>query len=285
MARGYFHRGESEQYTFYRTPKVLFTEPEYEELTALAKILYGILLDRESLSDKSGWFDDRGRIFVYMTNRSICRLLRISDKTATKILVELEEIDLIQRVRQGQGKPSRIYVKNFLDTEHVRRLTSNGSDSELGESADLGSEVLRCNDTETIHTECKETHLITSTDAKREDKRLQYRQYFMERLEIDTMKHRYPYDREVIDEIMELILDTVCSTRETIGIAGEQRPIDIVKSRFMQLTAAHLEYVLHSMSETTSLIKNPKAYMLATLYNSSLTMDSYYRSLARHDMT
>lgn len=285
MARRYFHRGESGRYTFYRTPKVLFTEPEYAELTALAKILYGILLDRESLSDKSGWFDDRGRVFVYMTNRSICSLLRISDKTATKILVELEEIDLIQRVRQGQGKPNRIYVKDFLDTEHVRRLTSNGSDSELGELSDPGSEVLRCNNTETIHTECTDTNLITSTDAKKADERSQYRQYFMERLEIDAMKQSYPYDEAVIDEILELILDTMCSTRKMIGIAGEQRPMDIVKSRFMTLNSEHLEFVLQSMADNSTLIRNMKQYLLATLYNSALTMNNFYRALARHDMT
>ena len=285
MARGYFHRGESEQYAFYRTPKILFTDPEYETLTALAKILYGVLLDRESLSDKNKWVDDMGRIFVYMTNKNICRLLHISDKTATKLLIELEKIDLIQRVRQGQGKPCKIYVKNFLNTEHVRHLTSSSSDSELGESPDLGSEVLRCNDNKLNDTESNDTDLIFSENRKGMGVRDQYRQYFTERLEIDTMKKAYPYDEAVIDEILELILDTVCSTRETIGVAGEQRPIDIVKSRFLKLTAAHLEYVLHSMSVNTSLIKSPKAYMLAALYNSSLTMDSYYRSLARHDMT
>lgn len=283
--RRYFHRGESGQYTFYRTPKVLFTEPEYEELTALAKILYGILLDRESLSDKSGWFDDRGRIFVYMTNRSICRILRISDKTATKILVELEEIDLIQRVRQGQGKPNRIYVKDFLDTESLRFLTRKDFDSELGESPDLGSEVIRCNDNKLNDTESNDTDLIFSENRKGMGVRDQYRQYFTERLEIDTMKKAYPYDEAVIDEILELILDTVCSTRETIGIAGEQRSMDIVKSRFMKLDAGHLEFVLQSMAENTTLIKNMKKYLLATLYNAPLTMNNYYRSLARHDMT
>lgn len=136
MARGYFHRGESEQYAFYRTPKILFTDPEYETLTALAKVLYGVLLDRESLSDKNKWVDDRGRIFVYMTNKTICRLLRISDKTATKILVELEKIDLIQRVRQGQGKPSRIIsafpgkrlVKSYSSTnQKFEGIKSSGS--------------------------------------------------------------------------------------------------------------------------------------------------------------
>ena len=285
MARRYFHRGESDQYAFYRTPKILFTDPEYETLTALAKVLYGVLLDRESLSDKNKWVDDRGRIFVYMTNKTICRLLHISDKTATKRLVELEKIDLIRRVRQGQGKPCRIYVKNFLDTEHVRRLTSNGSDSELGESPDPGSEVLRCNNTETIHTECTDTNLITSTDAKKADERYQYRQYFMERLEIDTMKRRYSYDREVIDEIMELILDTVCSTRNTICVAGELRPIDIVKSRFMELNSEHLEFVLQSMADNTTRIRSMKQYLLAALYNAPLTMNNFYRALARHDMT
>lgn len=285
MARGYFHRGESEQYAFYRTPKILFTDPEYETLTALAKVLYGVLLDRESLSDKNKWVDDRGRIFVYMTNKTICRLLHISDKTATKLLIELEKIDLIQRVRQGQGKPCRIYVKDFLDTEHVRRLTSNGSDSELGVSSDPGSEVLRCNDNKLNDTESNNTDLIFSESRKGMGVRDQYRQYFTERLEIDTMKESYPYDEAVIDEILELILDTVCSTRETIGIAGEQRSMDIVKSRFMKLDAGHLEFVLQSMAENSTLIRNMKQYLLAALYNASLTMNNYYRSLARHDMT
>ena len=283
--RRYFHRGESGRYTFYRTPKVLFTEPEYAELTALAKILYGILLDRESLSDKSGWFDDRGRVFVYMTNRSICSLLRISDKTATKILVELEEIDLIQRVRQGQGKPNRIYVKDFLDTESLRYLTRKDSASGLGNVPNLVSEVLRCNDNKINDTESNDTDLICSENRKGMGVRDQYRQYFTERLEIDTMKNAYPYDEAVIDEILELILDTVCSTRETIGIAGEQRPMDIVKSRFMKLDAGHLEFVLQSMAENTALIRNMKKYLLAALYNAPLTMNSYYRALARHDMT
>ena len=285
MARGYFHRGESEHYAFYRTPKILFTDPEYETLTALAKVLYGVLLDRESLSDKNKWVDDMGRIFVYMTNKNICRLLHISDKTATKLVMELEKIDLIQRVRQGQGKPCKIYVKNFLNTEHVRHLTSSSSDSELGESPDLGSEVIRCNDNKLNDTESNDTDLIFSENRKGMGVRDQYRQYFTERLEIDTMKKAYPYDEAVIDEILELILDTVCSTRETIGIAGEQRSMDIVKSRFMKLDAGHLEFVLQSMAENSTLIRNMKQYLLAALYNAPLTMNNYYRSLARHDMT
>ena len=284
MGRGYFYRGQSEQFVFYRTPKALFTEPEYENLTVPAKVLYGILLDRESLSDKCGWFDDNGRIYVYMTNKSICKALNISDKTATKLLVELEEMDLIQRVRQGQGKPTRIYVKNFLDRSGLRFLTRKNSDSGLGDSTGLESEKLRCNNTENNNTEFTDTNLISSTDQKEKDERSRYRQYFVEELAVDIMKERYPYDQEIIDEILELILDTVCSTRKTIGIAGEQRPADIVKSRFMKLNSEHLQFVLHGMSDNTTLVKNMKQYLLAALYNAPLTMNNYYKSLVKHDM-
>lgn len=285
MARGYFHRGQADPFAFYRTPKLLFTDPEYGNLTIAARTLYGILLDREVLSDKNGWIDKNGRIFVYMTNKNICKTLNVSDKTATKILAELEEIDLIQRVRQGQGKPCRIYMKNFLDTEHIRLMTSSSSDSELGESPDPGSEVLRCNDTETNHTEFTDTYLISSRDMTRRDTRAKYRQYFMERLEIDTMKQSYPYDKAVIDEILEIILDTVCSTRDRIYVAGEWQPVDIVKGRFLALDSEHLEYVLQSMAENTTRVRKVKQYLLTALYNAPLTMNNYYRALARHDMT
>jgi len=284
MARGYFYRGQSEQFIFYRTPKVLYTEPEYESLSIPAKALYGILLDRESLSDKSGWVDDYGRIYVYMTNKSICNAMHISDKTATKLLVELEKIDLIQRVRQGQGRPTRIYVKNFMDTERLRFLNRKDSDSGFGDNPCLGSENVRSNNTDRINTEYKDTYLISSEDEKRTDKRFRYRRYFMEKLDINTMRGRYPHDNEVIDEILELILDTVCSTRQKIGIAGEQRPIDIVKNRFMKLDSSHLEFVLQGMSDNTTLIRNMKQYLLAALYNAPLTINNYYKSLVKHDM-
>ena len=285
MARGYFYRGESEQYAFYRTPKMLFTDPEYETLTALAKILYGVLLDRESLSDKNKWVDDRGRIFVYMTNKTICKLLHISDKTATKLLVELEKIDLIQRVRQGQGRPSKIYVKKFFDTERVRLLERNRSDSEFVDVSDQGAEILRCNITKDNDTKCTDTNLISSRDTTRRDARAHYRQHFMETLEIDNMKERYPYDMAVIDEILEIILDTVCSTRDRIYVAGEWQPVDIVKGRFLALDSEHLEYVLQSMAENSTRVRKVKQYLLTALYNAPLTMNNSYRALARHDMT
>lgn len=105
----------------------------------------------------------------------------------------------------------------------------------------------------------------------------------MKELSIEIMKDRHPYDQENIDEILELILDTVCSKRKTIGIAGEQRPIEVVKSRFMKLDSSHLEYVLQGLSDNTTLIRNMKQYLLAALYNAPLTINNYYKSLVQHD--
>lgn len=283
MARGYFYRGQSEQFVFYRTPKVLYTEPEYEQLSIPAKALYGILLDRESLSDKSGWVDDLGRIYVYMTNKSICKALHISDKTATKLLKELEEIDLIQRIRQGQGKPTRIYVKNFMDMESIRFLSRKSSDSDVVEASVQGSEELRPNNTEYNNTDFNNNNLILSGMGCDHDTRADYREYFKDRLAIDILKERYPHQDDILEGIEDLILDVVCSNKQKIRVNGEDMPINVVKSRFMKLDSSHVEYVMDSLSETTSQIRNIKQYLIAALYNAPATIGSYYQQMVRHD--
>ena len=91
-------------------------------------------------------------------------------------------------------------------------------------------------------------------------------------------------DRERLDEWVELIVDTVCSARKTIRIAGDDYPAEVVKSRFMKLDSSHIEYVLSSMQENTTYVRNIKKYLLAALYNAPTTINSYYSSLVQHDM-
>lgn len=284
MGYDYFYEEQSEQFAFYRTPKILFTDPKFKTMTPLAKMLYGLLLDRVSLSARNKWIDERRRVFIYATNLSIRKALNLSDKTATKLLCELEQFGLIERKRQGQGKPTRIYVMNFIESENLRFLNRINSDSGIGKITNPGSEKLRCNNTELNKHKINDTNLISSADEKRREERDQYRIYFMKSLEIMTMEERYPYDRETIREILELLIDTVCSTRKTIGIAGEQRPIEVVKSRFMKLDSGHLEFVLKGMDDNTTRIRNMKQYLLAALYNAPLTINNYYKSLVAHDM-
>ena len=106
----------------------------------------------------------------------------------------------------------------------------------------------------------------------------------MKQLEIDWLKQEHPYDRDIIDEILELIVDTVCSTRETIRISGDDKPINVVKSRFIKLDSGHIQFVLGCLKENTTKVKSIKSYLLATLYNAPLTISNYYQSLVNHDM-
>lgn len=111
-----------------------------------------------------------------------------------------------------------------------------------------------------------------------------YREIILENIEYTHLSQNSGYDRERLDELVELMVDTVCSARKTIRIAGDDFPAEAVKSRFMKLDSSHIEYVLSSMAENTTYVRNIKKYLLAALYNAPATISSYYTSLVNHDM-
>ena len=111
-----------------------------------------------------------------------------------------------------------------------------------------------------------------------------YREIILENIEYRHLVQNNQIDRERLDELVELIVDTVCSARKTIRIAGDDYPAEVVKSRFMKLDSSHIEYVLSSMQENTTYVRNIKKYLLAALYNAPATMDSYYRAEVNHDL-
>ena len=108
-------RPQSEGFSFYRIPKQLVKERKYRPLSPSGKLLFGLLLDRVNLSVKNGWQDGEGRTYVYYSIAEICEDFGCSRVTAGKLLLELERIGLIERKKQGQGKPDRIYVLLFCD--------------------------------------------------------------------------------------------------------------------------------------------------------------------------
>ena len=122
----------------------------------------------------------------------------------------------------------------------------------------------------------------TGRDGMRE--RESYRQLILENIEYDILTQDDRLDRGRLDELVELMVDTVCSKRETIRVAGDDHPAEVVKSRFLKLNASHIEYVLDRMRENTTYVRNIKKYLLAALYNAPVTMDSYYTSLVSHDL-
>lgn len=117
MQYKYFYGAQAEQFSFYRIPKALFTEPNFRELSTDAKVLYGILLDRMSLSLKNQWLDAQNKVYIIFTMEEIMDALNCANQKATRLMVELEkQAGLIERKRQGLGRPNLIYVKNFAAT-------------------------------------------------------------------------------------------------------------------------------------------------------------------------
>ena len=122
----------------------------------------------------------------------------------------------------------------------------------------------------------------TGRDGMRE--RESYRELILENIEYDILTQNAQLDKARLDELVELMVDTVCSKRQTIRIAGDDYPAEVVRSRFLKLNASHIEYILDRMRENTTYVRNIKKYLLAALYNAPVTMDSYYTSLVSHDL-
>jgi len=132
MTLDYFYGQAGELFSFFRIPKALFQEQRFQDLSTDAKTLYGILLDRMSLSVKNEWFDKKGRVFIIFTIEDVKRTLRCADNKATRLLRELEKFGLIERKRRGQGKPCLVYVKNFSAESSKESVKNRDNDDSCG---------------------------------------------------------------------------------------------------------------------------------------------------------
>lgn len=280
MAFDYFYGAQSQQFAFYRIPKVLFTDNRFQNISTEGKVLYGLLLDRVSLSMENGWIDDEGRVYIIFTLTTIRQAMNCAEKSAIKYLTELEEFGLIERIRQGLGKPSLIYVKNFIDQENLRVMTCKNYSSPTVKVTGTDQYNLQSNNTNYNNTDLNNTNLILSED----EDRIRYGDYLSQQLDIAALKLDYPYETEMLDGIVDLILDVLCTRRNSIRIAGDEKPAGVVKSRFMKLNMDHIRYVMDCMQENTTKIRSIKQYLLAALYNAPATISSYYRAEVNHDM-
>lgn len=156
----YFYGAQSDQFSFYRVPKVMFTDPAFQNVSAEAKILYGLFLDRMGLSARNNWVDEQGRVYIIYTIDQIMNAIGCSDKKVNRMLRELEVVaGLIERKRQGLGKPNLIYVKNFLSVgQNGRFLNRKMDDSGVVEMQILESSEIRGSNTEINNTEDSDTY-------------------------------------------------------------------------------------------------------------------------------
>ena len=299
----YFKSQESEMLSFYRIPKLLFTNDYFADLDVSAKVLYGLMLERMSLSLKNSWFDSENRAYIYFSQQDAMELLNCKVNKVISLFKELDKFGLIERKKQGQGKPDVIYLKNFVqksdEKKEVQNLEKQKSESKE-ESSELGKtkfKTLEKPSSGTLQNQvqdlCKTnpnytninytkgdsiTNHISSKKTDLNDKYNAYAKLVRENLALDEMLERYPQDRDIIEGIYDLILETVIGNRETVWIAQSEYPLELVKSKFLKLDSEHLEYVLGCLKDNTTKVRNIKKYMLSMLFNAPSTIGGYYQA-------
>lgn len=267
----------------------MFTDPAFRGISTDAKVLYGLLLDRMSLSARNNWLDDAGRVYIIFTVEEVMDALCCADNKATRLLRELEGVELIERKRRGLGKPSLIYVKNFISESSKLRIQSRENhDSVAAQTAVLEAPKSRCNKTDKNYTDPSETDSFLSgaaagTESEGKNDRTLYQEYFFRQFNFDALIASYPEDEDMLREMLELLVDTVCSKRRFIRIAGDDKPAEAVKAQLMKLNSDHLRFVLMCLKENTTQVRNIRQYLLATLYNAPMTMHSSYAARVQHD--
>ena len=302
----YFYGKEADTFTFYRIPKLLFTEPMFKGLSSEAKILYGLLLDRMSLSIKNGWFDEEGRAYIYFAIEDIAELLNCGKNKAVRSLQELVDdtgIGLIEKKRQGQGKSNILYVKNFI-IEESQNVTLGDSEKECtfsevyfstsknvkkGDSGIPKSNIQEvsfwgANNNKMIYNNISDTEsnlIVSGKDGY--DVMREYEKLIKDNIEFELLLARNPYDKDVLYGIIDLMLEMVLSKADEVVISCNRYPTELVKSKMLKLNASHIEYVLDCMRSNTTKVKNIKKYLLAALFNATTTMGSYYQAAVNHD--
>ena len=287
----YIHSAETEQFSFLRVPKILLQNDTFKGISAEAKLLYSILFDRTELSNRNGWRDDQDRVYIIFTIAEITESMNCGNKKAIQLLDELEhKAGLIERKRQGLGKPNLIYVKSFYRTvdkygeRHFLKCQNDTSGSVKATSLEVSES--HSNKTNDKKTDLNDTDpsFLPGRESKRNDAYAQYEAYFREELEIPILIQGNRSEKETLEGILDLLAETCSSKRKTIRIAGDDKPLEIVKGRLMKLNSLHIQYVLDCLKENTTYVRDMKQYLLTTLFNAPVTIDSYYQARVNHDM-
>ena len=290
MLPDYLHSAEADHFAFIRVPKILLQNEAFHGISVEAKLLYSLLFDRTELSNKNGWRDDQDRVYIIFTVAEIQENLNCGNKKAIQLLDELEnKAGLIERKRQGLGKPNLIYVKSFyctVDNSGERHFLKCQNDT----SGSVKTASLEVSESHSNKTNNKKTYFndtdpsfLPGSEPKRIDGYAQYKSYFNSELEMPILIQNYPTEKETLEGILDLLAETCSSKRKAIRIAGDDKPVEVVKSRLMKLNSMHIQYVLDCLHENTTYVRDMKQYLLTTLFNAPVTIDSYYRARVNHD--
>jgi len=417
---------KNEQCRFCLFPKELFMNDKYKKMSNDAKVLYTLMLDRLGLSEKNDWVDKDGCIFIYFTLEEVQNTLNCGHNKGVKIMLELDEVGLTTRVKQGQGKPARIYVEKLISkpkpsdnpspdnsdssnpqsdssaqNNYVQNYAydnsvksnnstppstrvappnySSQSEQNSIENSDISPIVTEsvnnantesypqdnlcmekgevsksypqeypqayeqgypqgsqdcpkderakcsnkssaipdtklpdypkreCNNTNISYSDINNTEIINTkhdnypiqsnpekSNSEREtshkyelDKdgigeRIAYESLIKNAVEYELLSKDYGANRA--DELVELMLDVVCSKRDYITICSDDYPKEVVKSRFLKLNYLHIQYVFGCIDKNVTKVRNIKKYLMASLYNAFTTKCAYYQTTVNYDL-
>lgn len=315
MQFDYFYGSEAEQFTFYRIPKILITSQFFKKVSDSAKLLYGLMLDRMSLSIRNGWLDDDNRAYIFFTTNDVMEQMSCGTEKATKMLAELDSekgIGLIERVKQGQGRPAIIYLKKFYDIEdkdttsqsstlknenqafeESKNKTFENRKTRLSEIKSLEFRKSKCNYNNINNTDINYIYPINQDNYNIQNSDTQNEEEWIDRYTktVDEIKKQIDYDylinhteRDIVDEVVNIMAEVMTVYRPKYKIEGDFIEYNAVVNKFRQITAQKLEICLLAYSRKIQRIKNPKAYWISTLYNIPLTSEIVLQNMINSDI-
>lgn len=314
MQFDYFYGSEAEQFTFYRIPKILITSQFFKKVSDSAKLLYGLMLDRMSLSIRNGWLDDDNRAYIFFTTNDVMEQMCCGTEKATKMLAELDSekgIGLIERVKQGQGRPAIIYLKKFYDLEdkdttsqsstsknenqafeESKNKTFENRKSRVSETESQDFRKSKCNYNNINYTDINYIYPINQ-DSYNIQNSDQTEERWIDRYTktVDEIKTQIDYDYlinhaecDIVDEVVNIMAEVMTVYRPKYKIEGDFIEYNAVVNKFRQITAQKLEICLLAYSRKIQRIKNPKAYWISTLYNIPLTSGIVLQNMINSDI-
>ena len=321
MNFNYLSASGIDKFTFYRMPKILFVDDYFSAISCEAKVLYGLLLDRATLSKSNNWIDELGRVYVFFKQTEAMEMLNIKKNKVIAIFKELEDIGLLIRKKLGQGKPTRLYVLDFsshTDDENSKTNEVVSDDEEQTSSNDTKKEVKRFEkQTSEIQTFSNDTKKEVKRFEKQTSKGLKNKPLssnYINKTEMnktesiylssnanqptsenneninDRLIDRYNnavnkvkkqieygylienYEKSTIDLIVSLIADVYVDD-SSISVNGRTIVAEQVRTEYAKLTQEHIEFVLESIANTKTKIKNIRTYLQSCLYNAYHTMN------------
>lgn len=308
----YYYLHEANQFAFFRIPKLLFTDSRFNQTSTDAKLLYGLMLDRMGLSIMNKWLDDLGRVFIYFTLEDACELMNIAHGKAVKLFAELDSgkgVGLIERKKQGQGRPTIIYLKNFASAENTEGppagkenpdfrkaevKTSQNRQPRLPKTDSVDFRFSEGNKTEYNNTErinpsiSGEAAISAASPlsfcSDPEGLMDEYRDAIYANIEYELLAQRKEVDVGMLNELVELMVCTAINQAPMTKIGSQDFPTSYVRKRLLGLDSSCMEYVMDSLRGNTAKVRNIKAYMLAALFNAPATMENYYSAEVQHDL-